>query len=135
MQRKQALQISIVTIAVISLSLLYFFYPAKDFSFYPDCFFNKLTGLFCPGCGSQRAVSALLHGDVLKAADFNILMLLSVPLLMYSAFVFIWNSFKDRKLQQRVFYSPLFAKSFLTFVILFGILRNLPYYPFNWLAP
>ena len=131
----QRLQIIIVTIAVISLSLLYFFYPAKDASFHPDCIFNKLTGLFCPGCGSQRAVSALLHGDVLKASDFNILLLLSLPLLAYAAFVFIWNSFKQHKLQQRIFYSPIFAKGFLTVVILFGVLRNLPYYPFQWLAP
>ena len=135
MNTKQALQISIVSIAVITMSLLYFFYPAAEGTFHPDCIFNKLTGLFCPGCGSQRAVSALLHGDILVAADFNILLLLSLPLLGYAAFVFIYNTFKERKLQQRIFYSPLFAKSFLTIVLLFGILRNLPYYPFQWLAP
>ena len=132
---RQRLQIFIVTIAVIALSLLYFFYPASQGSFHPDCIFNKLTGLFCPGCGSQRAISALLHGDILRAADFNIMLLLSLPLLGYAAFVFICNAFKERKLEQRIFHSPLFAKSFLTIVLLFGILRNLPYYPFQWLAP
>ena len=132
---RQRLQILIVTIAVIALSLLYFFYPAAKGSFHPDCIFNKLTGLFCPGCGSQRAVSALLRGDILVAADFNVLLLLSLPLLGYAAFVFIYNAFRERKLQQRIFYSPLFAKSFLTIVLMFGILRNLPYSPFRWLAP
>src|SRR5688500_15995711 len=130
---RQQLQILIVTIAVIALSLLYFFYPASEGSFHPDCILNKLTGLFCPGCGSQRAVSALVHGDILQAADFNILLLLSLPLLGYAAFVFIYNAFKEQKLQQRIFYSPRFAKGFLTIVILFAILRNLPYYPFYWL--
>src|SRR4051794_20906202 len=78
-------QIIIIAIAVISLSLLYFFYPATGTSFHPKCLFHEWTGLYCPGCGSQRAVSALLHGDILKAIDLNILMVASLPFIFYSA--------------------------------------------------
>ena len=132
---RQRLQILIVTIAVIALSLLYFFYPASSNSFHPDCIFLKLTGLYCPGCGSQRAVSALLHGNFYQAINFNLLLVLSIPFILYSAFVFSWNVFSENKLSQHIFYNPLFIKIFLAAVILFAITRNIPRQPFTWLAP
>lgn len=30
-----------------------------------------LTGLYCPGCGGQRAVRALLHGDLLSSLYYH----------------------------------------------------------------
>ena len=33
----------------------------------PVCAFKYLTGYDCPGCGSQRAFHALLHGRVAEA--------------------------------------------------------------------
>ncbi|MBE7169899.1 MAG: DUF2752 domain-containing protein [Williamsia sp.] len=128
-------QFFFVAIAVIILSLLYFFYPANISHFYPACPFHQLTGLFCPGCGSQRATSSLLHGRLFQAADYNLLFVLSLPLVLYAAFVFSWNSFSSRKIEQKVFHSVLFTKLFFVAVVLFGILRNLPFFPFSWLAP
>ena len=29
------------------------------------CVFYQLTGLYCPGCGAGRALSSLIHGDIL----------------------------------------------------------------------
>ena len=135
MSRHPKLQILIIGIAVIFLSLLYFFYPAGYGSLHPDCLFHSFTGYFCPGCGAQRAASAILHGKLLKAADLNILFVCSLPLIGWSAFVFTWNSFKAAKLTQRIFYSPFFVKTVLSLVLVFWLLRNLPFYPFSWLAP
>jgi hypothetical protein len=128
-------QFILVIIAVSVLALLYFFYPASSNSFHPDCIFLKLTGLYCPGCGSQRAVSALLHGNFYQAINFNLLLVLSIPFILYSAFVFSWNVFSENKLSQHIFYNPLFIKIFLAAVILFAITRNIPRQPFTWLAP
>src|ERR1700724_2011502 len=125
----------LVSIAVIALSLLYFLYPATNTSFYPACIFHSLTGLYCPGCGSQRAASALLHGSFSKAIGLNILFVLCIPLILYSAFVYSWNVFSQKKMAQAVFYSPLFIKIFLGIVLLFWVLRNIPTAPFNCLAP
>ena len=33
----------------------------------PPCYFYQLTGLYCPGCGGTRAVSALLHGHIVTS--------------------------------------------------------------------
>lgn len=33
----------------------------------PDCTFEKVTGLYCPGCGGTRAVIALFQGHFIKS--------------------------------------------------------------------
>lgn len=37
----------------------------------PQCLFYRLTGWQCPGCGTQRAVHALLHGRFAAAWHYN----------------------------------------------------------------
>ncbi len=49
---------------------------------YPACPFHAVTGWWCPGCGSLRAVHALTHGDVPTAIDRNVLLVLAVPVLV-----------------------------------------------------
>lgn len=42
----------------------------------PPCPFLALTGIDCPGCGGTRATLALLDGDLHRAVDHNLLVLL-----------------------------------------------------------
>lgn len=46
---------------------------------YPTCPFLWVSGWYCPGCGSLRAVHALTHGDVQTAVDRNVLLVLAIP--------------------------------------------------------
>jgi hypothetical protein len=93
-----------------------------------------LTNLDCPGCGSQRALHALLHGNIIAAADQNLLAVLSVPFLFYSAIVNSANILFNKKWKQQIFYSANFVRVVLIFVLLFWVLRNIPAPPFSWLA-
>ena len=52
---------------------------------YPQCPLKALTGIDCPGCGGLRATHALLHGDILGAADHNLLALILLPLMAVHA--------------------------------------------------
>ena len=135
MKRKEIYRISIIAATVSLLALLYFFIDARHSQFFPACPFFTLTGLFCPGCGSQRAASSLLHGDLFDAANYNALLVVSTPLILYSAFISVSNIFRSTPVVQKIFYSPLFVKAFLVVVVLFGVLRNVPVYPFTMLAP
>lgn len=51
-----------------------------SFRLWPDavgmivrCPLHELTGLECPSCGLSRAMSALMEGDLFRAADLNLL--------------------------------------------------------------
>ncbi len=121
---------------MLTAALLYFFFDARDTNnLFPKCPFYTITGFYCPGCGSQRAISALLHGDVAAAAGMNILLLVFLPFLVYAAVVSVVNSFRKKQLRQSIFYSPLFVKISLCLVLIFWVLRNIPQYPFTLLAP
>ena len=135
MKREEVLHIIMISTAVLVLVLLYFFIDARQSHFFPACPFFTLTGLFCPGCGSQRAVSALLHGDFQDAINYNVLLVVTIPLILYSALIRVSNVFRSTPVVQTIFYSPVFVRVFLVVVVLFGVLRNIPAYPFIMLAP
>lgn len=149
---KPFLRISVISVLVCGLALLYFFIDARYADFFPKCPFFVFTGLYCPGCGSQRAASALLHGDIIKAIHYNVMLAASLPLILYSACVSIrttiylitrdfgekrtmLNLFRPEPIPQKIFYSPVFVKVLLVVIVLFWVLRNIPFYPFTVLAP
>jgi hypothetical protein len=98
---------------------------------YPTCPFLALTGQFCPGCGSLRAVHALAHGDLGTAVGLNVLAVLAVvPLLL------IWLQWLRRSWTGgcRRTVAPAPAPWALVVVVcVFAVVRNLP--PGAALAP
>jgi hypothetical protein len=101
---------------------------------YPPCPLHATTGLFCPGCGSTRALHHLLHGRLLTAFDFNPLLVASLPFLLYAAIRFLLHARRPAPAPPKPL--PAWAIwSLLVLVLAFGILRNLPWQPVRWMAP
>lgn len=123
------------TVVIAAAVAVYFLFNPLKAGFFPRCPFYVLTGLYCPGCGSQRAFHALLHGHLLTAAHDNLLSVLALPLLGYSAASFTLNQLAGTHFSQGLFYRPWFAKATLLTVLAFWLLRNLPFPCFRWLAP
>jgi hypothetical protein len=65
-------------VVALGLAVVGWFEPRGQI-FFPRCWLHEHTGLLCPGCGSTRALHALLHGDVASAWKLNPLAVLSVP--------------------------------------------------------
>lgn len=74
-------KICIVSVVVIA-GLIYFFFNPADSNLFPKCPFYWLTGLKCPGCGSQRAIHSLLHLDLETAFKYNALLIFSLPIII-----------------------------------------------------
>lgn len=104
------------------LNLLYQFNPVASHLF-PPCPFHYLTGLHCPGCGSLRAVHRILHGDVSGALSMNPLLVMSLPIFPIAVFRRSW------------LYARWLPLTLFIVIILFAVLRNIPEWPFNLLAP
>lgn len=119
--------------ALSSVALLYFFLFPLYSQYFPKCLFHSLTGLYCPGCGSQRALTALLHLNIVSAAHDNLLAVIAIPFFCYALKLYFFD--KETKKRQSIFYSPIFVKVVLIAVILFSIARNIPFHPFALLAP
>ena len=71
-----------VFLVCAGLAVVFFRDPGRAGS-YPSCPSLALTGLYCPGCGTLRALHLLLHGDFAGAVGMNVLMVVSIPFLAY----------------------------------------------------
>ena len=63
------------------LGIIYFIIDPSTCAFMPRCPVRLITGLPCPGCGSQRAIHALLHLDFKEAFHQNFLMCALIPVI------------------------------------------------------
>jgi Protein of unknown function (DUF2752) len=122
-----------VAAMAVGAAAVWYFDPTTA-GFLPACPLYQTTGFACPGCGMTRGFHALFHGDVVTALDFNALLPLVGILLGYIFFSMFLVATRGRGL--------LFGKWNLVLLwvtlgvlIVFGILRNLPYYPFTILFP
>jgi hypothetical protein len=103
-------------------------------SLLPPCPFHAFTGLYCPGCGSTRAIFQLLQGNLIAAFRYNPLTVVFLfTLLAYSLF-YVWTRM-TKKPFSGFFLKPLWIWLLLAVILLFWILRNIPVYPFTVLAP
>lgn len=98
---------------------------------YPPCPFLYVTGQYCPGCGSLRAIHALTHGDVVEALSRNPLAVVFVPYLIWTWASWLYRTATGR--QRGDLAPPWTIWTLLVIVIAFWVLRNLP--GFSWLAP
>ncbi len=122
------------TVVAAGGAILYLFPPGSG-SFYPPCPFYFLTGLYCPGCGSTRCLHSLAHGKLFQAAAYNVLLVLALPFLLAWAANYVWTG---RKNTGAVPSRPLPAwaiYSICAILVAYWVLRNVPYAPFDWLAP
>ena len=74
---------ALVTVGLVAAAVLLagYYLLGPESGVYPRCLFRQVTGLECPGCGSQRAIHALLHGRVAEAWSYNALLLVEIPLI------------------------------------------------------
>jgi hypothetical protein len=114
--------------------MLFFFLDPQKSALFPKCPLYVWTGLYCPGCGSQRAMHSFLHFRFLEVLHYN--------LLLFPAGIFILYQVLRPLLQRKtkvvlpdIAYHPRTPWIILIIIILFWILRNIPLVPFTWLAP
>jgi len=112
-----------ILFATLAAAVVFTVDPARV-SLFPPCPLHRFTGLWCPGCGSTRALHQLLHGNVVAAFHFNPLAISLLPVIGYLVVRSEENHVK-----------PVWIWTLLGVVVVFGVLRNIPVYPFTLLAP
>lgn len=90
----------------------------------PRCPFKWATGFDCPGCGSQRAVRALLAGHPMEAWSYNLLL---PPMVAYLLAILILPMAKNKTAGKAyaMLTSPPAIMSLAAVVILWWLIRNL----------
>jgi hypothetical protein len=81
------------------------------------CPFKYITGIDCPGCGFQRAVVALLQGDLHKSLS---LYPAAIPLMLFFAYGLADKYFKldtSKNLIKKTFYVITGSIIFISYVV------------------
>ena len=120
-------------LALAGVAALYAFDPRNP-GIYPVCPFLFLTGCYCPGCGTLRALHRLLHGDIATALGYNPLAVLSLPFIVYSYASGAMRAFR-LPAPRPVFVHSRWIWALLAGILAFWTLRNLPVEPLSVLAP
>ena len=129
----RATYVGLALLGLAGLAVLYAVDPRNPGS-YPVCPFLGLTGCYCPGCGTLRALHRLMFGDIAGALGYNPLTVMSLPLVAYSLAAGALRAF-DLPAPRPLFLRSRWIWALLAGVVAFWALRNLPVGPLTALAP
>ena len=120
--------------AIVSGSAVVWYFDPKTAGLFPVCPLFSMTGFACPGCGLTRGFHALLHGDVVTALDYNAL----IPFFAFAIALALVSLLTYAIRGTRARFGLLHPNAlwvFFVLMIVFGVSRNLPWYPFTILFP
>lgn len=130
---KKRFFITLAAAFLAASALLYLYLTGEGEGAGIPCMFHQITGLYCSGCGSSRALRSILHLDFYQALRYNALFTLGLPLLAvyFGSLAISYIRFGKDKISGRIPMTPIWI--FIGIAVLFGILRNIP--AFSFLAP
>ena len=118
---------------LVGVAAVWYFEPATS-GIFPACPLYTMTGFACPGCGMTRGFHALFHGDILTALDFNALIPLVAIFFGYWFLSLVLTAIRGRGFGFGKLSAGLVGTTFVLLLV-FGIVRNIPAYPFTILFP
>jgi hypothetical protein len=120
--RHRLAETAILLVCGAGLFVLFWFDPAARASPYPPCLFRLCTGWLCPGCGSARALHALMRGHVLQALRFNAVTVVVAPLTG----ALFFRSIRTGEPMIPSTVPPELVYLIGLGLVMFGVLRNVP---------
>jgi hypothetical protein len=119
------IKIGILAIVISSLAIIFKNVNPETSVLFPKCPFKLLTGLDCPGCGSQRTIHYLLNLKIDKAVQTNVLLVCGIPYIIIG-YLFDLNHVRNQYLLnlRKRFYGEKAIWVIIIVIILFWILRN-----------
>jgi len=122
--RQMLLMLAAAALTFAAAITLLLRYPPGQYSFYPVCLIHQYFHFLCPGCGTTRALAALLHGQFIEALNLNALTTLLLPLLLLHFVFYNRHLLRTRMLIWPQISAPV-AVGLMTVTIAFTILRNI----------
>lgn len=114
-----------VGILLLTALMLIFIFDPEVHPFFPQCPFLLTTGFECPGCGSQRAIHALLHLDLSAAIRANVFMVFALPYILIGIYLEYLGGKRRHPGMEKIFFGRWSALVVLLLILLYWVGRNL----------
>jgi len=128
-KKRLALWLGINLTVILIIAFVLFLKMKQGINIY--CMTHQLTGFFCPGCGVTRMLVSLVKGDLHTAFRYN-------PFLLITAFpaicTYLYGSYHWIKRSKVPAFVGVAVLIWGVSAVIFGILRNIPYFE-GFLAP
>ena len=121
-QRWQKMLVIVAPFAVLAVCALIAWFVLHYVTLLP-CPSYTLLHIYCPGCGSTRAVGALMHGDVLLSLRQNpaIVVMLLLAALYYLEFALkVWGV----RFRIPLLHNMKFIAALLVLWVAYAVVRN-----------
>lgn len=125
---------TVLILSVICLIIIYYLFDPGELIIFPKCIFYSVTGWYCPGCGSQRAIHHLLHLNIKGVVDDNMLIIPGFLIIGYHYSHQALNRRYKLQLPNILYYKKT---PWLIFIILiaYWVIRNINIFPFKHFIP
>lgn len=115
----------LVIVMIIIFSVVTFFINPLSNPIAPKCPVLLITGLKCPGCGTQQAIHQLLHGNFFEAFKCNHLIFFLVPLILLLTYFEYFNGKSFFPNLYRFINNRFSILILFSSILLYTIIRNL----------
>ncbi len=137
-RRKILIYFLVLNISIIAFSIAFVlaFDPKTiiEKDYHSTCVFQKVLGIYCPGCGGTRAVGYLFSFDILKSFLFYPPLFVGIFLVFYIDFLFIFSFIKNTLfyIQKHKFYE--FISIPIAIILVFSIRNILLFFGIDYLG-
>ncbi len=113
----------VLFLLLLGICILYNCDPIQ-YKVMPKCPTKTLIGLSCPGCGIQRAIHEMLHGNMIEAIKYNYYLIISGPYALL--FCLVWMMPKKAFSQQikTMIENKYVVNSFVASFVVWFMIRN-----------
>ena len=124
MKKRTAIVLAAAVFAAAALLYLYFTGEGEGAGI--PCMFHQLTGFYCSGCGSSRALRSVLHLDFYQALRYNAIFTLALPLLgaYFCALGISFIRFGKDRISEKISVKLIWI--LIAAAVIYGVLRNIP---------
>ncbi|MFV0539114.1 MAG: DUF2752 domain-containing protein [Dysgonomonas sp.] len=124
-EKKYTRRLLVIIAASLIIGGIYYLFSPAEVSFFPKCPFHSITGLDCPGCGSQRTLHHLTHLEIKKAFLSNPLLIMAIPYILTGIYFEYFGGKENYPRMRRILFGKNAIVTVLIVVLLFWIGRNL----------
>lgn len=99
------------------------------------CMINALTGFFCAGCGTSRALRSVLHLQFYQAFRYNPMLVILLPFIIVYICARMIDYIRTGRNNVDSWLSFRLVWWIAILVVAYSVVRNFPFFPFTLLVP
>lgn len=114
----------ICILGLIGIAVLYWFNP-ENYVWMPKCPTKLLFNIDCPGCGFQRAIHAMLHGEITRAFALNPFLFMAAPYAILSLSCDLITNFRIKKWLESIVENKFMRYGYVVLFFVWFLIRNI----------